>query len=65
MSAIEMTGPVLTFWQPGVAVKADRPQLIAAVEKAIAEMVASGEMAALFQKHHARYNPPRAEGAPH
>lgn len=65
VSAIEMTGPVLTFWQPGVAVKADRPQLIAAVEKAIAEMVASGEMAALFQKHHARYNPPRAEGAPH
>jgi len=48
-----------------VAVKADRPQLIAAVEKAIAEMVASGEMAALFKKHHARYNPPRAEGAPH
>lgn len=65
VSAIEMTGPVMTFWQPGVAVKADRPKLIEAVEKAMAEMVASGEVAAIFAKNHARYNPPRAEGAPH
>ena len=65
VSAIEMTGPVMTFWQPGVAVKADKPKLIDAVEKAMAEMVASGEVAAIFAKNHARYNPPRAEGAPH
>jgi ABC-type amino acid transport substrate-binding protein len=65
VSAIEMTGPVMTFWQPGVAVKADKPKLIEAVEKAMAEMVASGEVAAIFAKNHARYNPPRAEGAPH
>lgn len=65
VSGIEMTGPVQTFWQPGIAVKADKPQLITAVEKAIAELVASGELAAIFAKHHARYNPPRAEGAPH
>jgi polar amino acid transport system substrate-binding protein len=65
VSAIEMTGPVQTFWQPGVAVKADKPQLIAAVEKAITELVASGELAKIFAKHHARYNAPRAEGAPH
>jgi len=65
VSAIEMTGPVMTFWQPGVAVKADKPKLIEAVEKAMAEMIASGEIAAIFQKHHARYNAPRAEGVPH
>jgi len=65
VSGIEMTGPVQTFWQPGVAVKADKPQLIGAVEKALAELVASGEIAAIFEKHHARYNPPRTEGAPH
>jgi len=65
VSAIEMTGPVQTFWQPGVAAKADRPELIAAVERAIAELVASGEMAAIFAKHHARYAPPRKDRAPH
>lgn len=65
VSAVEMTGPVQTFWQPGVAVKADKPQLIAAVEKGIAELVASGEMAAIFARHHARYAAPRAEGVPH
>lgn len=65
VSAIEMTGPVLTFWQPGVAVKADKPQLIDAVEKAMAELIASGEMATIFARHHARYSAPRPEGAPH
>jgi hypothetical protein len=65
VSAIEMTGPVQTFWQPGVAVKADKPKLMDAVSKAIGELIASGELAALFAKHHARYNPPRAEGTPH
>ncbi len=65
VSAIEMTGPVQTFWQPGIAVKADKPQLISAIEKAIAELVASGELAKIFEKHHARYNAPRQEGAPH
>ena len=65
VSAVEMTGPVQTFWQPGVAVKADKPQLIAAVERAIAELVASGEMAAIFARHHARYSAPRPEGVPH
>lgn len=65
VAAIEMTGPVLTFWQPGVAVKADKPQLIKAVEKAMADLIASGEMAAIFAKHHARYNPPRTEAVPH
>jgi ABC-type amino acid transport substrate-binding protein len=65
VSGIEMTGPVQTFWQPGVAVKADKPQLIGALERALAELVASGEIATIFEKHHPRYKPPRTEGTPH
>ncbi len=65
VAAIEMTGPVQTFWQPGLAVKADKPKLIEAIDKAITALIASGEMAAIFEKHNARYNPPRVEGAPH
>ncbi|NBR97769.1 MAG: amino acid ABC transporter substrate-binding protein [Betaproteobacteria bacterium] len=65
VNAIEMTGPVLSFWQPGVAVKADKPQLIEAIKQAVDGMVASGQMAEIFAKHHARYNAPRVEGAPH
>jgi len=59
IGAIEMTGPVVSFWQPGVAVKADRPQLAEALQKLIDEMIASGEMAAIFARHHATYKAPR------
>lgn len=58
ISAAPAPGLATTGWELGLAVKADNPGLAAALERAMAELVADGTIERIFTKRAITYRPP-------
>jgi polar amino acid transport system substrate-binding protein len=62
ISTAPTPGIAITGWELGLAVKADNPELAAALEKAMAELLREGAIERIFKKRGLGYRPP--VGAP-
>jgi polar amino acid transport system substrate-binding protein len=58
ISVAPAPGLATTGWELGLAVKADNPGLAAALERAMAELVADGSIERIFTKRAITYRPP-------
>ena len=56
-------GIATTGWELGLAVKADNPELVAALDRAMGELRADGTLARIFQAHGVTYTPAAQESA--
>jgi polar amino acid transport system substrate-binding protein len=59
IAPVATPGLRLTGWDIGVAVKADRPELAAALDRAMADLLADGTVQRLFAKRGLTYSAPR------
>jgi ABC-type amino acid transport substrate-binding protein len=59
IAPVSTPGLSITGWDIGLAVKADRPELAAALDQAMAELLKEGAIQAIFAKRGLTYLPPR------
>jgi ABC-type amino acid transport substrate-binding protein len=59
IAPVATPGLGITGWEIGLAVKADRPELVAALDQAMAELMKEGAIQAIFAKRGLTYLPPR------
>jgi polar amino acid transport system substrate-binding protein len=62
IAPVATPGLSITGWDIGIAVKADRPELAAALDQAMADLFKEGAIQAIFAKRGLTYIPPREPG---
>ena len=63
IAPVSTPGLSITGWDIGMAVKADRPELVAALDQAMSELLKEGKVQAIFAKRGLTYLPPRESQA--